>query len=115
MGEGLFGTTQTTSLIGYVGASTSEGRRLLDRQLDALNAAGGERVFKEHASDAASDRPNLTACLDYLRQGNVRVVLDLDRPGRHAGQRIILFGELDRRGIGFRALDLPMGTTTPAV
>ena len=68
------------SLIGYAGVSTAEGRQVLDRQLDALNAAGCERVFEDHASGALSERPNLIACLDYLRQGDVLVVEDLDRP-----------------------------------
>ena len=56
----------------------------IHRQLDALNEAGCERVFEDRASGAASDRPKLAACLDYLRQGDVLVVLDLDRLGRRA-------------------------------
>ena len=69
-------------LIGYARVSTAEGRQVLDRQLDALNDAGCERVFEDRASGATSDRPNLAACLDYLRQGDVLLVLDLDRLGR---------------------------------
>ena len=88
--------------------------QVLDRQLDALSAAGCERVFEDHASGAAPDRPNLTACLDYLRRGDVLVVLDLDRLGRRAGELITLIDELDQRGVGFRALNSPMDTTTPA-
>ena len=102
------------SLVGYARVSTTEGRQVLDRQLDALNAAGCERVFEDHASGAASDRPNLTACLDYLRRGDVLVVLDLDRLGRLAGELITLIDALSVRGIGFRALNSPMDTTTPA-
>ena len=102
------------SLVGYARVSTTEGRQVLDRQLDALNAAGCERVFEEHASGATSDRPNLTACLDYLRAGDVLVVLDLDRLGRLAGELITLIDALAERGIGFRALNSPMDTTTPA-
>ena len=34
------------SLIGYARISTAEGRQVLDRQLDALNEAGCERVFE---------------------------------------------------------------------
>ena len=71
------------SLIGYARVSTAEGRQVLDRQLDALNEAGCERVFGDRASGAASDRPKLAACLDHLRQRDVLVVLDLDRLGRH--------------------------------
>ena len=102
------------SLIGYARVSTAEGRQVLDRQLDALNAAGCERVFDDHASGAAPERPNLTACLDYLRRGDVLVVLDLDRLGRRAGELITRIDELDQRGVGFRALNSPMDTTTPA-
>lgn len=102
------------SLVGYARVSTAEGRQVLDRQLDALNAAGCERVFEDHASGAAADRPNLTTCLDYLRRGDVLVVLDLDRLGRLAGELITLIDELGERGIGFRALNSPMDTTTPA-
>ena len=65
-------------------------------------------------SGAASDRPQLAACLDYLREGDVLVVLDLDRLGRKAGELINLIDELDHRGIAFRALGSPMDTTTPA-
>ena len=80
----------------------------------SLNGAGCERVFEDRASGAASNRPNLAACLDYLRQGDVLVVLDLDRLGRRAGELISLIDELDHRGIGFRALNSPMDTTEPA-
>ena len=102
------------SLIGYARGSTAEGRQVLDRQLDALNEAGCERVFEDRASGTASDRPKLAACLDYLRQGDVLVVLDLDRLGRRAGEFIVLIDALDHRGVGFRALNSPMDTTTPA-
>ena len=102
------------SLVGYARVSTTEGRQVLDRQLDALNAAGCERVFEDHASGATSDHPNLTACLDYLRAGDVLVVLDLDRLGRLAGELITLIDALGERGIEFRALNSPMDTTTPA-
>ena len=102
------------SLVGYARVSTAEGRQILDRQLDALNSAGCERVFEDHASGAAPERPNLAACLDYLRRGDVLVVLDLDRLGRRASELITLIDELDQRGVGFRAINSPMDTTTPA-
>ena len=102
------------SLVGYARVSTAEGRQVLDRQLDALDAAGCERVFEDHTSGAAADRPNLAACLDYLRRGDVLVVLDLDRLGRLAGELITLIDDLSDRGIEFRALNSPMDTTTPA-
>ena len=54
------------SFIGYGRVSTAECRQVLDRQLDALNAAGFERVFENHVFGAASEHLNLAACLGYL-------------------------------------------------
>lgn len=100
-------------LIGYARISTIEGAQVLDRQLDALNAAGCERIFEDRASGAKAVRPGLAACLDFLRKGDVLVVLDLDRLGRLAGELISLIDQLETRGVSFRALNAPMDTTTP--
>lgn len=100
-------------LIGYARISTIEGAQVLDRQLDALNAAGCERIFEDRSSGAKADRPGLAACLDFLRKGDVLVVLDLDRLGRRAGELIMMIDQLEGRGIAFRALNAPMDTTTP--
>lgn len=102
------------NLIGYARISTAEGAQVLDRQLDALHAAGCERVFEDRASGATTDRPGLAACLDYLRRGDVLVVLDLDRLGRLAAELVGLIDELAGRGVAFKALNSPMDTTTPA-
>ena len=102
------------SRIGYARVSTTEGRQVLDRQVDALNRAGCERIFEDRASGADLGRPQLGACLEYLRKGDVLVVLDLDRLGRRAAGLITLLDELEEKGIGFRALNSPMDTTTPA-
>ena len=100
-------------LIGYARVSTAEGAQVLDRQLDALRAAGCERVFEDRASGAKAERPGLARCLDHLRRGDVLVVLDLDRLGRLAGELVALIDGLEKKGIGFRALNQPMDTTTP--
>ena len=43
------GKDNPMALIGYARISTSEARQLLDRQHDALHAAGCERVFQDTA------------------------------------------------------------------
>jgi DNA invertase Pin-like site-specific DNA recombinase len=86
---------------------------VLDRQRDALALAGCERIFEDRASGVEPDRPGLAACLDFLRRGDVLVVLDLDRLGRLAGELIALIDALAAREIAFRALNAPMDTTTP--
>lgn len=83
--------------IGYARVSMREGQQVFDRQLDALEAAGCERVFDDRGSGADTGWPGLNACLDYLRRGDVLVVLDLDRLGRRAGELIRLVDELESR------------------
>ena len=102
------------ALIGYARISTTEGAQVLDRQLDALNRIGCERIFEDRASGVRADRPGLAACLDFLRRDDVLVVLDLDRLGRLAAELIALIDQLAGRSIGFRALNAPMDSTTPA-
>ena len=101
------------AVIGYARVSTQEEGQVLDRQMDAFKAAGCDRVFEDRASGARADRPGLAACLDYLRSGDILIVLDLDRLGRRAGELIRLVDELESRGIGFRALNASFDTTTP--
>lgn len=100
-------------LVGYARVSTHEERQVFDRQMDALRAAGCQRIFDDRDSGASADRPGLKAYLDYLRKGDVLVVLDLDRLGRLAGELIRLVDELEGRGVGFRALNADFDTTTP--
>ena len=104
------------TLVGYARISTAEGGQVMDRQLDALRAAGCKRVFEDRASGAKGTeaRPGLKACLDWLREGDVLVVLDLDRLGRLAGELVALIDALAARSVAFRALNSPMDTTTPA-
>jgi DNA invertase Pin-like site-specific DNA recombinase len=99
------------ALIGYARISTSGGRQLLDRQHDALHAAGCERVVQDTASGADAARPGSAACLDHLRRHDV---LDLDRLGRLAHDLLGLIDGLEQRGIGFKAINSPMDTTTRA-
>ena len=103
------------TLVGYARISTAEGGQVMDRQLDALRAAGCKRVFEDRISGAklADERPGLRDCLDWLREGDVLVVLDLDRLGRLASELVQLIEDLAAREVGFRALNSPMDTTTP--
>ena len=95
------------SLIGYARVSTSEGKQLLDRQVDALTEIGCERIFEDKASGSNSQRKGLDDCLNYLRKGDVLVVLDLDRLGRLASDLIKLIDELAEKDIGFKAINSP--------
>ena len=70
----------TGALIGYARVSTSG--QILDRQTRALTEAGCIRIFADKLSGKTADRPELAACLDYLRAGDTLVVPSLDRLSR---------------------------------
>lgn len=97
--------------IGYARVST--GGQKLERQLDALRAAGCQRIFAEKQSGRDTDRPELTACLEFMTAGDTLVVPALDRPSRSFQDLITTVGELRRREVGFTSLHENLDTTTP--
>ena len=97
-------------LIGYARVSTRD--QTHDLQIDALQAAGCEKLFEETASGAQRDRPQLAAALDYLREGDTLVVWKLDRLARSTKQLIETVEDIQRRGVGFKCLTQDLDTTT---
>lgn len=97
-------------LVGYARVSTQDQNPAL--QLDALTAAGCEKVFTEKASGAQRDRPELAAALSYMRSGDSLVVWKLDRLARSLPQLIETVAALEDQGIGFRSLTEAIDTTT---
>ena len=102
------------ALIGYARVSTSG--QLLDRQQHAVAEAGCLRIFADKLSGKNAGRPELAACLDYLRPGDTLVVPGLDRLSRSLADLIAIVGSLRWRGVGFKSLHeaLDTTTTTPA-
>ena len=97
-------------LIGYARVSTQDQKPAL--QLDALKAGGCGKIFREKASGAQRDRPQLAAAIDYMRDGDTLVVWKLDRLARSMKQLIETVEGLEARGIGFRSLTEAIDTTT---
>jgi DNA invertase Pin-like site-specific DNA recombinase len=89
-------------LVGYARVSTQDQNPAL--QLDALQAAGCEKLFVEKASGAQCDRTELLAALDTFRAGDSLVVWKLDRLARSLKQLIETVELLESRRIGLRSL-----------
>ena len=106
-----FPARATEIRIGYARVSTRD--QNLDRQTDALNAAGCRRIFADKKSGKNAARPELTACHTFLQGGDTLVVASLDRYGRSLQDLITMVGELRRREIGFTSLHEKLDTTTP--
>lgn len=97
--------------IGYARVSTEDQR--LDRQVDALERAGCERVFVEKASGMKDVRPELDRMLGMVREGDDVVVAKLDRISRSTKHLIELSETFDRMGVNFVSLGDSIDTTTP--
>jgi DNA invertase Pin-like site-specific DNA recombinase len=102
---------RTGTLVGYARVSTTG--QLLDRQQLALAEAGCLRIFADKLSGKNADRPELAACLDYLRHGDTLMVPSLDRLCRSLADLIAIVTTLRRQGVGFKSLHEALDTTTP--
>jgi DNA invertase Pin-like site-specific DNA recombinase len=99
------------ALVGYARVSTHD--QHLNLQLDALNAAGCERIFTDTIGGSSTQRPGLDEALTYLRSGDSLVVWRLDRLGRSLRHLIGTVGQLQSNGVGFRSLQESIDTATP--
>jgi len=86
------------------------GRRL---QRDALEAAGVDRIYVDHASGVTGSRSALDEMLGQLRPGDTVVIWRLERLGRSPRHLIDLVAELEQRGVGLRRLTESIDTSTP--
>jgi DNA invertase Pin-like site-specific DNA recombinase len=96
---------------GYARVSTHE--QILDLQIDALRAAGCERIYQEKASGSKAERPELMRMLDQLSTGDTVIIWKLDRLGRSLAHLIKLVSDLEDQGVGLLSLNDPIDTTTP--
>lgn len=90
-------------LIGY--ARVSSISQSLDLQLEALAAAGCEKVFSEKRSGTTTDgRDALEQALDFAREGDTLIVTRLDRLARSMLDLKQIVAGLASKGVTFRCL-----------
>lgn len=98
-------------MVGYARVSTQDQNPR--SQTDALQAAGCEKVFVDHASGVLANRPELDRALDYLRAGDTLVVTRLDRLGRSVKNLKDITDQLHSRGVELQAVSQGIDTATP--
>ena len=99
--------------IGYARVSTD--KQVLDLQMDALNKAACETIYRDEGmSGMSTTRPGLDSCMAALKSGDVLVVYKLDRLGRSLEHLISTVKRLEDEGIGFQSISEGFDTTTPA-
>src|SRR5687767_1754719 len=97
-------------VVGYARVS-SHGQDLAV-QLEKLEGAGCEKIFKEKRSGVDAGRPELKRCLEYLREGDTLLVTKIDRLARSTSDLYRIISELAEKGVAFRVVDDPTIDTT---
>lgn len=96
--------------VGYARASTVHE---MDAQVAQLRGAGCDRIFEEHDQGTSHARPVATRLIRELSEGDVMVVVRLDRLARSVNHLLVTLEDLKKRGVHFRSLCDPIDTTTP--
>lgn len=104
-------STSVRRLIGYARVSTDE--QMTDAQVAELGASGCDEIHCEHGSGASRARPVLARLLSEIGDGDVLVVVRLDRLARSVSHLLAVIETLEERGAYFRSLQDPIDTATP--
>ena len=99
-------------IYGYARVSTDG--QSVNAQAEALHAAGAEKVIRETASGAKSDRAGLRRILNGLDAGDVLSVTRLDRLARSTRDLLNTLAAIAGKGAGFRSLGDAWADTTTA-
>ncbi|RWQ28467.1 MAG: recombinase family protein [Mesorhizobium sp.] len=102
-----------SSLVGYARTSTTDQKAGLEAQLRDLEQAGCTKVFREEVSSVATNRPQLAAVLEWVREGDTLVVTKLDRLARSVADLVSITAALKAKGAGLRILAMNLDTATP--
>ena len=100
-------------IYGYARVSKKEDQDIA-AQVDALKAAGCERIFYENASGGRWDRPELHSLLSQLRPDDVFLVWKLDRLSRSLKDLIAILERIEHAGAKFQSLTEHIETVSPA-
>jgi DNA invertase Pin-like site-specific DNA recombinase len=101
------------AVLGYARVSTT-GQTLV-AQLEQLEAAGCQRIYRETASGAREDRRELKRALNALKTADVLIVTRLDRLARSTLDLLTSLAAVSAKGAKFRSLAEPWAdTNTPA-
>ncbi|WP_272682242.1 recombinase family protein [Providencia sp. PROV120] len=97
------------ALVGYARVSTRG--QSLDAQLNALHDC--DKVFKEIISGAKDNRAELTALLDYVREGDTVKVTKLDRLARNTKHLLEISDYLEAKQVRLFIMNIGIDTGTP--
>lgn len=89
--------------IGY--ARISSANQNIERQISALKDT--DKMFVDKISGGTLNRPQLKEMLEYIREGDVVVVTELDRLGRNNQDLTEIMYEIQQKGATLEIINLP--------
>jgi DNA invertase Pin-like site-specific DNA recombinase len=98
------------TIYGYARVSTDG--QSVDAQIRQLRAAGASKVFREVASGAKTDRPQLRRLLSEIAAGDVLMVTRLDRLARSTRDLLNTLAAITGKKAGFKSLGDTWADTT---
>ena len=98
--------------VGYIRVSSTDQNE--SRQLEALKKYEIEKMFSEKISGKDTNRPQLQAMMDFVREGDCVYVLDFSRLARNTKDLLDITEKLQAKGVHFVSLKESIDTTTPA-
>jgi len=96
--------------IAYIRVSTSEQNEA--RQVEALSGHNIDRFFKEKVSAKDTNRPQLSAMLDYVREGDSVFVKDFSRLARSTKDLLVIVETLESKKVKLVSLKESLDTST---
>lgn len=97
--------------VAYIRVSTKEQNTA--RQEKAMNEQGVERVYIEKISGKDTNRPQLKAMLDYVREGDTLIVESYSRLARSTQDLLNIVDQLTKKRVAFISLKENIDTSTP--
>ena len=73
-----------------------------------------EKVFSEKASGKNTDRPQLKAMIEFVREGDVVIVESISRLARNTRDFLNILNQLEEKKVEFRSLKENIDTSTPS-
>ena len=89
--------------IGYARVSTSN--QNIDRQHEQLKDV--DKLFQEVVSGGSNNRSQLKAMLDFIREGDLVIVTELERLGRNNKELTDVMNLIQEKGATLEVLNLP--------
>lgn len=97
--------------IGYVRVSTTEQNTA--RQEMLMEQLGVEKIFIDKLSGKDTNRPQLNAMLDFIREGDILIVESFSRLARSTKDLLKIVDKLTEKGVQFVSQKESIDTSTP--